>query len=658
MIYKDGIQPKSVRRSFKKASLHRLFDLLSELRGPFAAVRITLGALICLVLNSCSTSFLFSGTGNTIQINSGDIPSSGTTGTGIISIPLAQVNLNHLLPTQLLDLVGDGTGKLGQICAATDQQDPNTTGGTSACSCNFKFSSPTAPNQSVIQPVIYHESNLVRCNYSTVIPYNVTSFQISLVIPSSGAASKSVQFKLGTSNGLDPTLATSYQKVSRFLCKGLLTVSYLLDSNIYDPYQSEDPHITYPLDYYTPNFGQSLAYFVNSGDTSNECPAQPDTSSIPILSVDPFNGSNSIDPPPLGQFDRSTFYLASKPTSVFTVPVNSNIAPSVMSNADSQGNFTVAPPLGYGANFVTTGGIESCPNIPIPTGYQWVKVWLFRASLPSRASFIPANTSLSAIACNPGDWNIAPPGSGTELRPIFPSCPRSTGGGQGNSYGPDYGQSLTSPNYLADRVILASVTGAGGTQSQSVECVSLTNSGYRSTYNPNQCNTSSSPKLPGVGCGMSTPEGYGDYWELEIPTQTESTNGFSITPYLGCNRSNDPLNLCNAGHTGNFARPFINNLTPTANFDTNPRSDYLFVVTPTTVTRNDMTQGTALGNQFIPYRYKTATDCSTNGPCDTSQKLTYLPKLDDITITTDPNANDPQRTGIYPICAIQPAPTN
>jgi hypothetical protein len=615
----------------------------------------------CLNLSACSTSFLFS-TGATISLNSGDIPTNPVGTSGAISFQLSRVNLNQINPTQNLDLIGDGTGKMGQLCTISGQGDPNSTSGPSGCQCIFTFSSPTAPNQSVNQAVIYHESDLVRCNYSTVIPYNVTSFGVFLQVTSTGAKSNTISFSLTGFSGLDPTLRSSYRSVTRFLCKGLVTVSYLLDNNIYDPVQSEDPHFTYSLDYYTSNMGSSLAYFVNSADSSNECPAIPDYSSIQIFSLAPFNGSNVISPPISGQLDRSTFYLATNPTGVFSVPVNAMVAPSVMSNSPPQTG--VSPPMGYGANFVTTNGVESCPNTPIPTGYQWVKVWLFRASLPSRNSFAPASNNLSAIVCNPGLWNVAT--SGTQNESIFPSCYSSANLAPAtlnltpSIWGPRTTSNLTTNTYLADRVVLSAVQGSGGASTISTQCVSLSRPGT----SPNQCSQSGSPANPGVGCGVSDNfwGSSGDFWQLNIPQQNPNDN-FLIAPYLGCKLANDPLSLCSPTNVGgqsfiNTASPLIKNLQATQNFDQNPRSDYLFVVSPTSVTREDITQGTALGNQFIPYRYKTPADCVQNGPCDSSQKLTFLPLLDDINVTVDPTGSDPQRTGIYPICAIQPVQTN
>ncbi len=618
------------------------------------------GLLSILPLSSCTNLF----TPLSVQLNVGDTPTFSPT-PGLFQI--TQVNKNTLQPTQILDIVGDGSGQLGTFCAASDQSNPNTTTGTSACECTYQYNSPSQGNGTISQPVIYHESNLVRCNYassgSSIIPYDVTSFNVLVTLISSSASSNPVQFNFAGSLGLDPTQASSYQKISRYFCNSIITITSLLDKSIYDPIQSVNPYFTYPLDYYTNNMGSSLEYFVNSASEqptpADECPG-PAASSIPIWSVADYGGSMSIDPPSLGAScnpattvcDRSTFYLATAPTGILSIPVNAAIAPTVVSNGDSQGNFTTAPPLGYGAHNISTGpGAETCPSSTyIPPGYQWVKVWLFRASVPIRSQPAPASLNLASIVCNPGDWQVnstSGSGSGTVNAPMFGACqdPYSI-----NNANTAHGISdLTQTDYLADRVIITTAT----TGDPSSQCVQLSTGGSTaSATSPNSCTTSATPRLPGVGCGSAG----GDFWNLVAPNPAPSSG---VTCAAGT-RGADPLNLCegkitSAGGGSNLAQPKITNLTATANFESNNRWDYLFVVTPTTINTSDIVNSTSQGQQFIPQRGYTSADCTSAGVCgDSSKVLTYGPLLNDITVSTDPNANDPQRTGVFPICAIQP----
>ena len=90
-------------------------------------------------------------------------------------------------------------------------------------------------------------------------------------------------------------------------------------------------------------------------------------------------GSYLIYPPSGSTFDRSTFYLANAAAGVFTVPLNSYTAPTIVS--DGTGS-----PIGYGAAPIPSGtNQETCPDsVPIPTGFHWAKLWLFRADLPDR----------------------------------------------------------------------------------------------------------------------------------------------------------------------------------------------------------------------------------------------------------------------------------
>jgi hypothetical protein len=599
-------------------------------------------------------------------------PNVGGTGATSGAFTIAQVLQDALLPSQVLDIIGDGSGNLGKLCSSSDGSDPLSTSSSTPCFCTYQYTSAQNPSQNIDVPVIYHESNIVRCTYGGAIPSGVTSFTVSIHYKTTNVYSNALTFNYsGSGTPIDPTLANSFQKVTRNLCKSSVKISYLFDSNIYDPIQSEDPHFTYPLDYYSNNLGGSLEYFVNSGDTANTCPAIPD-SSIPIFSKTPLNGNPVIDPPIPRSVDRATFYLAKQPTGIFTQPLNAVLAPSVVSDGDSTGSFTRAPPLGYGASHISIGSSaqETCPtSTSIPSGYQWVKVWLFRAALAPRSTLIPnnagANTSLTSIVCNPGDWNTAQPGDPISLAPVFTGCGLTH---THNSSSPTYSLAeVNSTGYLADRVL-----GSSQCVQMSSRTVGLTTTVSASFLSPNSCSqTPTTAPSPGVGCGWNAnlPQMGGDFWNLYVPNPSASP--YAGVSAVGCNATpkNDPLGLCKAGMSyssggSSFAQPLFTNLTASPPFDTTQRYDFIFVVTPVNIYQADILNTTAnsIGTQYYPFRYLTAADCQSPNPnnpltptdCQLQYAITnYFPKLHDIQSNGDPPANATSTSSIFPVCALQ-----
>ncbi len=611
--------------------------------------------------------------GNGLQITASN-PNSLGNGTGSVGVfTLSNVVKDVINPTEVLDLIGDGSGAFGKLCTSIDGTDPNSTSSATACACTYKYNSNLHPNQTVDIPLIYHEANMIRCNYGSIIPAEINSFTVSLHQTAANQYSNPLTFNFsGSAVTLDPALASTFQMANRYLCKSIMMITSLFDPNIYDPYQSEDPHFTFPLDYYTPSFGGAFEYYVNSGETTDSCPSIPDTSSVPIFSQAPLNGDNTIFPPKTTGPNRSTFYLARKPTSVFNTPINAKIAPSVISNADNKGNFSI-PSLGYGAAHLSNGnsGQESCPNATnIPAGFQWVKVWLFRASLGQRSSWLP--TTSITIVCNPGDWNIAQPGADPVPGPMYAVCPHDMSEtGSNINTNPD-GQATPAAISMAD---ITNSTYAGSyprsyltsrviSANSQLACVRLdaeqSPQSLENTGDPNNCNKDS--QIPGVGCGYDTQTGLiGDFWDIILPPTPAAgvaAAGCSATPLI------DPLNICGnmpkPANTHHWtASPIINNLTPSPPFDLTQRYDFIYVVTPTSVNTSDILNPT-LGQPYYPFRYLTAADCPTNNPNDTvncpvtNAITTYAPKLHDIQTNGDPPASDPSRAGIFPICALQP----
>lgn len=421
------------------------------------------------ILSSCTNNLNINSVLTTIQ-STIPVSESGNSSQGTFT--LGRVVKNNLNPTGTLDLIGDGTGTFGQLCQSSDGAT-----GTNTCNCTYTYSSPTVPNQQLDTPVIYSETDLIRCNYGT-ISTDVKSLKVSVHLTTADTYSNQVIFNYsGSSVSLDTSLIASFVEPRRYQCHDILVgVNYLFDSKIYDPIQSENFHKTFPLDFYYTNPGGNLStYSAAQAGTANTslsnwiCPPilNPETTFSNSTDLKNYNSLNHVNlavyskagltvgdtiyrkviypPPPHplqpGNIDRSTFLLSKQPSGIFSVPVNAYVSPGV--NTTSDAILTEGyppPPLGYGASPISTGsGQESCPDssIPIPTKHHWVKLWLFRASLDARTMAWPGPKGngpnqasslfdLNVIYCNPGNWDKD---STTYQEPnlqIFPAlnCPR------------------------------------------------------------------------------------------------------------------------------------------------------------------------------------------------------------------------------------------
>jgi hypothetical protein len=614
-----------------------------------------------------------------VGIYTGDIP---TTSSSYLpaSFQITRVNQTLISPSQNLDVLGDGSGTLGSLCAVTDNRDPNATTGNSPCWCSFDFSTPTLGNSNRKTPVTYHENNLARCGYYTSIPFGVATFKVSIVVMKDNKITQNsnvATFSFSGTPALDPKLPSTYVQVKRHLCRGLVSVPNLFDSSIIDPDQSETPYYTYPLDYYTTNLASSLAYFINSGDAANECPPVPYSSTdsdhyVNIVSSSSYGGSQIIDPPQTGTYDRSTFYVAAKATGVFAIPVNAVVAPSVIS--DDNGAAGVAPPLGYGAAHTSNAsGGENCPSDSvIPTNYEWVKLWLFRGAVPPRNYFKTAR-HFASLACHPGDQTITTSANQIVNVPVFNACMK-TYPNDNNSRTLSWSDTgKIANNYLSDRVVF-SIRETAQTDTQCIQVNARPSGNPAQTANadsPNAC-TLGNPAKPGVGCGNTSG---GDQWLAVVPNPTD--NQYTSSTNLGCSvptlntgglslPGNDPLHLC--GGTTDFsqrggthaAAPYIpaSELT-TENMDnTRPRFDFIFVVSPTSVSTENI-KG-ASKTQFTPVRGTTPDICRNGVSCPDSGNYigSYGLITNDINLANlsaaDINQQDNPKMNLYPICVVRP----
>lgn len=585
-------------------------------------------------------------------------------------ITLTRVIKDTINPTTVLDLLGDGSNAIGTLCTASENN--SSTSSSNVCNCTYTYSSMTHPNQKIDTPSIYNETNMIRCSYAG-LPSDVTSINVSIHLTNVDLYSNSIDFQMNASGAYADTSDISlFSKIIRFQCRDIVNISYLFDSNMYDPFLSEDFHLTYPLDFYSNNLGATISnYSASTASQSSlaywECPSILEPGkyltqstldeynsnfhlNMNIYSKAPLNGDTSIYPPTPGGIDRSTFYLAKNSIGVFTVPVNAYLGPQIISSTDN------LPPLGYGASPVSTiAGQETCPDssVIIPFKFKWAKLWLFRASLAERhfATSSSLATQVGSISCAPGDYMNT---QSKQWTPVYAGCElQKAHAGTSKTYSISIDDLATYDLPIADRVMKSGI------------CVRLFD---ETRSSGNYCGTQGGTLYPGPSCGPTNlwdTTGFPfDLWEIEKPA-------LSSTAQVGCFESPviDPFKLC-SNNTSTPVNPFSSDIisssvdSQSGNSAVNSRFDFLFVVSPPNITVADMQNSAASspGLPYHPYRFLTNLDCLSNpenpqaGDClSTNMINTYGLKLHDVGSLGDPPADDPNRAGVFPVCVLQPS---
>jgi len=563
------------------------------------------------------------------------------------------------------DLVGDGSGAMGQYCVSKENSgggQNSEEGGASAttCKCVYTFTNPNGNEETIEADTVYRESNLIRCGYDgssspEAIPSAVSKVAVKIHITQlDGAYSNELNVSLmGTGSTLDPTDSASFVLAQRYQCRDIVHIPYLFDVQLYDPIQSEDPRLAYALNFFTTNMGRAMALY--AGDTTYSwkwhCPSKPNDPAmnfdLTVYSLGIAAGSKIIYPPQDRQHDRSTFYLAKAPTGVFSVPINAYIIPGRNTTANTNGN--PYPPIGWAATPVaTSSNTETCPdNTVIPPGFHWAKLWLFRADLPARQYRTSTGiTRLGRIDCNPGTY----PTGGQ----VFPNCLGM----------PAIGDAVVAPSVpLAARILYP------------YSCVMLNGLTDPCAIGP----VGNGPGWDGPGC---TTQANGS--AIRSPMNGTSSGAFDYSPYplpLGtdvwradaafCTDRSKPMNLC-TGSDG-FPNPNSPSKSTRVPYDDSAgtwasypvpldHADFLFVVSPVTIMAADMQNSSVTKRDpYIPYRFMGKGDCLSPDPdhpapgdCDPRRRINYGLKLHDIGNNGDPPANDPTRPGVFPACVIQP----
>jgi hypothetical protein len=606
-------------------------------------------ALPCLLASACTNNFV---TPNSTA-TSAPTPTASSSSTPSGSFPLSQVQKTPSNPGQTFDLIDDGSGSFATNCpidpAGAANADPSLT--PTICECSYSYSSASAPNQQVFTAVTYHESDLMRCSY-VGIPADVKTVSIAVHVKTTDAYSTSINYKLANSGGayVDFSNIINYVSPVRYQCRDTIFIPYIFDAaTVYDPVQSEDVHLSYPIDFYASSLGAAISAYVGSNNANWNCPGILNPSAylsgslstpssalatytaanhinLNVYSKVALHGSKQIYPPGITD-DRSTFFLLKAtygvtPVGTFSVAVNSILAPGIVTSSG-----TLAP-LGYGALPIATGGsgsgTETCPSpsaVAIPAGYQWMKLWQFRSSLPQRtyatSGATPSIANVTGIVCNPGEFSVT--------QAAYVDCAYDAASTNLSN--------LSAAHPFSDRHIQGSA-----------QCIQLDDG------SGNYCLANTHP---GPGCTAG-----GDLWKAENIADATGSMGCFANPKL------DPMNICPAA-----VKQPINFNVGSGQLDTGAnatRYDFLFVVTPPTINLADMlnTASSSPSLPYQPYRFMANTDCNSPDPdapllgdCNPKYSLTnYALKLHDVSNNGDPPANDPNRAGVFPVCVLQKTP--
>jgi hypothetical protein len=506
----------------------------------------SIAILFSLFLASACTNINNSG------VPSGAIVAASSTG-GIAtasaspSFVLSQLAPDPDSPGAVLDFIGQNS-QFDTYCGVGGS------GGYGTCYCQYTFTnSGSTTAQTVDTPITYEESNLVKCANS--VPSGTTSFTAQIIVlPGTGISTTASPtatptgspvagilyasntltgtFTNGALSGtsyIDLTNASTYVQVQRFQCRKREYIDNPLNIGMVDPFQTQNPAVIYPFNFYTTNVASSLLNQQHSSDQSWECSLNGNqNNSLPWwANANVFSASACTDSFCVGDGSmiypqnaltsgpipvtvttvngkrRSSFALASSAYGVFSVAVQAAIAPSTY----TAGTYAT---IGYAAAPIAgSNGTSSCPNITLPAHASWVKLWNFQATNITSAVKVTASTSASSsvISCDSthtGD-------TANYANEIFPSCEiadTNSGATNGEVFGiplsnasvtPAITSPPTAPTKLASRVISSTsststsatsacmnfeATGSGHGYSQNdLSAIPWTNS---STYNGNE----------------------------------------------------------------------------------------------------------------------------------------------------------------------------
>lgn len=562
---------------------------------------------------------------------------------------LPNFRLMKILPSQQspgtqFDLVGTG-GEFEQNCSNM----------SSPCFCEYKYTPPNGTEQISLGSITYFETDLLRC--VNTVPSTVTTFKVRVIKNDSatGTQISTDQLEVHMNAGafaqadsfLDLSNTESYVPVKRFQCRKRTFIPNPMDPDIIDPFQSEDPNVIYPFNFFTTNVGESIVELqrasVPSGGASEESGADWDCTLTPNadrtmhwwanpyvfskfnctgsfcggdeyliypktnLSSGPINPQNVT----VSGLSRSSFMLVPRPYGVFQIPVRAPVAPTSNYRAPT------IKTIGYAAKpLPSSTGASRCPSISLPANHRWVKLWQFRADLPSpvyvkqQGSPALANT---AIACNKSG--------------VFPAC----------DYGnPDFGTQPTDDNNVdMTRIAVLLRTSRAGVSPHAC---------YKFNFG---ALSSSASKLD-----LWTPSQYA-FQDLQYPPEISALNSLPWNIYA-------QATLVGANFSNLAPKTPTETMVATKKVSDQDFVDWLFVVTPevhptSSINLDDAMRNPAssYGHEYRPVTFRNKADCVPNGN-DASNCIDLAPgRIDWGLMGSGIGSPAGSSNNFYPLCVVQ-----
>jgi hypothetical protein len=628
--------------------------------------------------------------------------SDPSNGSGSGNFTIQTLAADAVSPATVIDLIGVGSGsQFDQYCAL----------GT--CLCEYSYSQNGVGSQTASTPVTYQESNMLRC--ANIVPSGITQFQVRIIVVPSGGAGSGTPAAInpdgilytsntldgnftsgalaGSTSYLDLTNAATYVPVQRFQCRKRDFIENPMNAGMIDTFQSQNPAIIYPFNYYTTNVAQSLLTQQQSTDASWECSlnatsdhslqwwANPNVFSLSTCTSSFCSGDGALmypqnaltsgkvpvaNPAANGK-RRSSFYLASSAYSVFSIPVKAAISP--VNYVAS--NYAV---IGYAAKpIANTSGTSSCPNIALPPKSTWVKLWNFRATDITASKKVTGSQSITntAIVCD----STHPSGAGNDYtKMIFPSCEMPDPNNK--IFGtPLDAVDVASGVALASRV--AALTSSGGAANPSA-CYNFGQGnhvygteGNQTGFIPWASNYTGAP-APNLFAGLDLwlPSPYklddtitldmltGYAWNVYANASTNVTNGtwkLQTRPDVISGPATVQDQFLTTDAT--FAQFVLPAATPTdyssqlttVALSTDNYTDQIFVVTEPTVSDTDMRNNASSIQQYVPRTFRSQADCPGPAACDPNAtgKTPITWGINTLEIGASSGSD------MYPLCVLQ-----
>lgn len=681
--------------------------------------------------------------------------------TGENEFQIGNLVFDRLNPSNTLNVYGDsGARDIGTFCAMPSAI---TAGSRTPCVCVFTFTL-AGSSQQLEANTDYVEDNLLKCRYDS-IPAGASDVEVRVLITASAQYSNGWALNLsgsgstgvGSADFSDPR---TFSRVMRFQCRQNVYVPNLYrrynftrlsldiqgsEQKVYDPFQSHDIRLSYPLNFYARDPGEAMLYLSSATGklpdqlASWECALNPKDQPpswlnwrVYSLNADPTDGFEISSANPGDAKKREAFYLSKVSAGIFTTPVNALAGPhpSLLTRYTAPGTSSGGttprlpvsdvlksnpPPLGYAARPTTTApGEERCPTSAesaIPSGYEWAKLWVFKATTPQR-NYVSGSLKIAdagPVVCNPGTWQTGNPAGGAL---VFQDCVANGTNGTASKFDdhwyipvPGQNQSLIGAGALAplintdnDDVVERSPAAAHDAANniktsrsamriflQTDPLTSGTTNVYGACYYRAQTNSAGSDAdpedsaWPALGTGDANPPGtrvgpetlkFGSSLSsvsylrtgsdlFDARTSSSGTRPLNLDTASAANQIATPIEFNNSGsdvEVSNLDSVSIDGTTPNA---TSMKYEYLFVVSGTDVHTKDMSDsGSVKARRHTPLRFRNKVDCTAADPndpsCGTVDSPNRFPpyRLWLGEILADTSAPSSQRP-LFPLCVLR-----